>query len=91
MSYIPSDNARCYIGDGARMITYTAIPLDIPTVYRTTLIQLGKWCRNSIGKPDYVKAQKELDTYERHLRSEFGQLVTRPEYFPSELTRSDYA
>lgn len=64
------------------MITYTAIPVDLPGVYRSVLCQLGDWCRRSIGKPDYVQAQKELDAYERKLRAEFGQLVTREEFWP---------
>jgi hypothetical protein len=86
MSYIPSDNARTYVDSVTHqhMITYTAIPVDIPGVYRTTLIQLGDWCRRSIGRPDYVLAQKELDAYERKLRKDFGQLVTREEYRPKE-------
>jgi hypothetical protein len=85
MSYIPSDNARCYMDGATRMITYTAIPVDhLPGVYRSVLCQLGDWCRSSIGKPDYVQAQKELDAYERKLRADFGQLVTREEFGPKE-------
>jgi hypothetical protein len=82
MSYIPSDNARCYIQGTTRMITYTAIPVDLPGVYQTVLMQLGQRCILTRGRAEYVNAQHELDAYERKLRAEFGQLVTREEYFP---------
>ncbi len=83
MSYIPSDNGRSWRSDtGVQMITYTAIPQNIPGIYQTTLISLGRSCISAreSHSGDYVRLQREFDMYERTLREQFGVQVSREEF-----------
>ena len=75
------------------IITYKAIPLDIPESYKLTLIELGDDCcklrkiverdpRSAANKLAYEESIKTLAKFESSLRKQFGIEVSRPEILP---------